>query len=175
MDAYEAIVSKRDTREYEARAIEAEALRRIVQAGRMAGSSKNAQPIRLVVLTEEAEKRAIAGCGDFTEHLPGSPLVIVIVRLGESRAFDAGRVGQNMMIAAQALGIASCPVGIQHDDCARERLGLPADAVVAMAITFGYPRGGGVVGRGERRIEVDEFVRRGRWDGPRGLDRPASR
>lgn len=169
MDAYEAIVTKRDTREYEPQPISPEHLRRIVQAGRMAGSSKDEQPIRLLLLTEQADREAIATCGDFAEHLPGSPLVVIVVRLGDSRPFDAGRVAQNMMVAAQADGIASCPVGIQHDDCARKVLGLPADATVAMAITFGYPSGGRVQGRGSRRIDLDSFVRRGRWDGPAGL------
>lgn len=169
MDAYEAIVSKRDTREYEPQPISAEHLRRIVQAGRMAGSSKDEQPIRLLVLTEPDDKAAIARCGDFAEHLPGSPLVVIVVRLGDSRPFDAGRAAQNMMVAAHAEGIASCPVGIQHDDCAREVLGLPSEATVAMAITFGYPTGGRAQGRGSRRIDLESFVRLGRWDGPAGL------
>ena len=169
MDAYEAIVTKRDTRAYEPQPIAAEQLRRIVQAGRMAGSSKDAQPIRLIVLTGQDEKDAIATCGDFAEHLPVSPLVAIVVRLGDSRPFDAGRVAQNMMVAAQADGIASCPVGIQHDDCARAVLGLPADATVAMAITFGYPSRGGAETGGSRRIDLDSFARRDRWDGPAGL------
>jgi len=169
MDAYEAIVTKRDTREYEPQPISAEHLRHIVQAGRMAGSSKDAQPIRLILLTEQPDQEAIATRGDFAEHLPSSPLVVVVVRVGDSRPFDAGRVAQNMMIAARADGIASCPVGIQHDDCARDVLGLPADAVVAMAITFGYPRGGRAEGHGNRRIDLNAFVRNGRWDGPTGL------
>ena len=169
MKAYEAIVTKRDTREYEARPIEAAALRRIVQAGRMAGSSKDAQPIRLILLTGQAERDAIANCGDFAEHLPSSPLVAVVVRLGDSRPFDAGRVAQNMMVAAQAEGIASCPVGIQHDDCAREALGLPPDAIVAMALTFGYPLAGRATSPGNRRIDLDSFVRQDRWDGRAGL------
>ena len=169
MDAYEAIVTKRDTREYEARPISDEHLHRIVQAGRMAGSSKDAQPIRLILLTEQADKDAIARCGDFTDHLPRSPLVVIVVRLGDSRPFDAGRAAQNMMVTANADGIASCPVGIQHDDCAREVLGLPRDAIVAMAITFGYPTGGRAMGRGSQRLDLYAFVRRNSWDGPTGL------
>lgn len=169
MDAYEAIVTKRDTREYEPQPITDEHLLRIVQAGRMAGSSKNEQPIRLLLLTEQSDRTAIAGCGDFTDHLLRSPLVVVVVRTEGSRPFDAGRVAQNMMVAANADGIASCPVGIQHDDCAREVLGLPENTIVAMAISFGYPTGGRAKGRGDRRIDLDTFVRRGRWDAPQGL------
>jgi nitroreductase len=169
VDAYEAIVTKRDTREYEQRPIEPDALRRIVQAARMAGSSKNAQPIRLVLVTDPEIKQRLAGCGDFTQHLPQSPMVAVVVRLGDSRPFDAGRVAQNMMVAARAEGVASCPVGIQHDECARQLLSLPPEAIVAMAITLGYPVPGTAGGRGDQRIQLDQFVYQQTWDGHRGL------
>ena len=169
MDAYQAIITKRDTREYEQRPIEPDALRRIMQAARIAGSSKNAQPIRIVLITNPALKEQLAGCGDFTDHLPRSPLVALVVRLGDSRPFDAGRVAQNMMIAARAEGVASCPVGIQRDQCARDLLGLPPDAIVAMAITLGYPLPGTAVGRGDRRIDLDQFIRWETWEGQRGL------
>lgn len=165
MDVYEAILSKRDTRDYDPRPIADEVLQRIVRAGRMAGSSKNEQPIRLVVVRDAERKQALAGCGDFATHLPASPLVIVVVRFEGSRPFDAGRTAQNMMLAARAEGIASCPVGIQHDDCAREVLGLPANTIVAMAITLGYPAGGRIQSRGNPRIGLDEFVRWETWDG----------
>lgn len=165
MDTWKAIRGKRDTRDYEPRPIADDAQRRILQAGRMAGSSKNAQPIRLIVIRDAARKRALAACGDFTTHLPDSPLVIVIVRFDGSRPFDAGRTAQNMMLAAYELGIASCPVGIQHDERAREALGLPSDTVVAMAITFGYPRGGRAVGRGEARLPIGEYVHWEQWGG----------
>ncbi len=111
MDAYEAILTKRDTRDYEDRAIPDEVMRRILQAGRMAGSSRNEQPIRTIVVRTPEQKTALGACGRTTDHLVTCPLVIVIVRAEGSRAFDAGRAGQNMMIAAQAEGITSCPVG----------------------------------------------------------------
>ncbi len=163
MDAYEAVVTKRDTREYEQRPIPDDALRRILQAGRMAGSSKNEQSVRAIVIRDPAGKAALAGCGDFTTHMPSSPLVIVIVRFEGSRPFDAGRAAQNMMVVAHAEGIASCPVGIQHDDRAREVLGLPADQIVAMALTLGYPTGGRATARGERRLSLDDYTYWERW------------
>jgi nitroreductase len=163
MDAYRTIISKRDTREYEERPIEEEVLKRILQAGRMAGSSRNAQPIRLVVLRDPQRRAALARCGDYTAHLPASPLVIAITRVEGSRPFDAGRTAQNMMLAAWAHGVGSCPVGIQHDASAREALGLPENVIVAMALSFGYPKGGRAVSRGLPRLPLEEFVRWERW------------
>lgn len=163
MDAYEAIVSKRDTRDYEARPVPDEVLARLLQAARMAGSSKNEQPIRLVVLRDAERRAALAGCGDFTIPLTTAPLVILAVRAKGSRPFDAGRTAQNIMVAANAEGLASCPVAIHDDDCARELLGMPGDTIPAMAIALGYPAGGRAVSRGEARIPLDEFVRWETW------------
>ena len=50
MDAYLAVASKRDQREYAERPVPEEAVRRSLDAGRVAGSAKNRQPWRLLVL-----------------------------------------------------------------------------------------------------------------------------
>ena len=52
MDAYTCIRTKRDTRLYQSKPIPEQSLRRILQAGRMAGSAKNLQPCRFVVLQD---------------------------------------------------------------------------------------------------------------------------
>jgi nitroreductase len=44
VDAYLAVASKRDQREYTERAVPEDAVRRILDAGRIAGSSKNREP-----------------------------------------------------------------------------------------------------------------------------------
>jgi len=56
MDAYTCIRTKRDTRLYQDRPIPKQSLRRILQAGRMAGSAKNLQPCRFVVLQDTPKK-----------------------------------------------------------------------------------------------------------------------
>ena len=52
MDAYRAVVDKRDQRVFLPTPIPDDALRRILQAARMTGSSKNAEPNRLVVVRD---------------------------------------------------------------------------------------------------------------------------
>ena len=48
MDAYRAVVAKRDQRVFLPAPLADDALARILQAGRMTGSSKNREPNRLV-------------------------------------------------------------------------------------------------------------------------------
>ena len=50
MDAFLAVASKREVRRYADRPIPEDVQRRILEAGRVAGSSKNRQPWRFVVL-----------------------------------------------------------------------------------------------------------------------------
>ena len=162
MDAYTCIIGKRDTRTYADKPIRPDALRRILQAGRMAGSAKNSQLSRFVLLEERARKEELAACGQFAAHIPWAPVVVAIVMPQEGREFDAGRSAQNMMLAANADGIASCPVSMHDQDCARRVLGLPEGYKVPIVIAFGYPpdvpRAPGVP-----RVPLDELVHRERW------------
>ena len=57
MDAYRAIVDKRDQRHFLDRPISDDALSRILQAGRMTGSSKNVEPNRFVVVRDPRGRR----------------------------------------------------------------------------------------------------------------------
>ena len=162
MDAYTCIISKRDTRSYADKPIPPEALRRILQAGRMAGSAKNTQHWRFVLLEERARKQELAACGQYAAHIPSAAVVVAIVMPERGRDFDAGRCAQNMMLAAHADGITSCPVSMHDQDCARRVLGLPEGHRVPIVLAFGYPpaapRAPGVP-----RTPLDDLVRRGGW------------
>ena len=166
MDTYRTIVSKRDTRAFTEQPIGEESRRRILQAGRMAGSSKNVQPCRFIVIDDQAVKEDFARCGDFATWIPSAPLVIAVAVGGGMRNdFDAGRAAQNMMIAAWAEKITSCPISLHHEDCAREALGLPADYRVAIAIGFGYRAKPPKHAPEAARKPWDEYVHHNRWQG----------
>src|SRR5262245_51271787 len=74
LSTYRTIVTKRDTRAYTDAAIEEDHLERILSAGRMAGSAKNQQPLRFVVVRERAQAQALATAGDYTEPVRKAPL-----------------------------------------------------------------------------------------------------
>ncbi len=140
MDAYLAIASKREVRAYSSRAIEPEAERRILEAGRVAGSSKNRQARRFVVIRDDGVRQVVAACVYNADNVRGAALVVAIVvgRKGPT-AFDAGRAAQNMMLAASNDGVGSCPNGIADAERLREALEHGEDESVATVLTFGYP------------------------------------
>src|SRR4051794_13623521 len=75
MDAYLAIVSKRELRTYDARPIEPDAERRILEAGRVSGSSRNRQARRFVVLRSDAARQAAAASVYRADNVLGAALV----------------------------------------------------------------------------------------------------
>ncbi|MGQ9571903.1 MAG: nitroreductase family protein [Dehalococcoidia bacterium] len=163
MDAYTCIRTKRDTRAYQDKPIPEESLRRILQAGRMAGSAKNLQPCRFVVVQDTAKKKELATCGQFAQHIVSAPVVVAIVLPEDGRQFDAGRCAQNMMLAAWAEGITSCPVTMHDGPCALRVLVVPEGYRVSIVIAFGYPPPSGLETRGAPRIPLEELVHWGQW------------
>ncbi len=165
MSTYRTITSKRDTREYADEPIDDALLRRILTAGRMAGSSKNLQPLRFVVLRDRDQLARLATAGDYTAPMRAAPLSIAILLREGQRPFDAGRAAQNMMLCAWEAGVTSCPVAIHRDPEARSVLGYPEDFAIAMVICFGRPAAGTKLGRGARRLPLEELVHQERWGG----------
>jgi len=164
LDALKAIVSKRDSRSFTEQPVNEDTLQRVLQAGRMAGSAKNIQPCRFVVLTDHAHKEELAACGQFSAWIPQAPVNIAVVISESGRDFDAGRTAQNMMVAANALGLASCPVTMHDQDCAQKVLGLPDGHRVAIVLAVGHPVPGSTSGMGAQRVALDEMVYRERWN-----------
>ena len=164
MDAYRAVVDKRDQRAFRPSPIPDESLRKILQAARMAGSSKNREPNRLVVVREEATLRAMADMGRWARWLADAAAVIVIVQT-EAHEFDAGRCAQNMMLAAWSEGVGSCPAHLPEAALGR-LLGVPADCDVNRVIGFGYidpARAAAPRSVARRRKPLTELVHYDRW------------
>ena len=140
MTPYEAIISKRDLRMYTEQPIADDVMGRILQAGRMAGSAKNLEVNRLVLVTDQAVQDALALAGDYSSWIGTSAAIVGFATpAAELRLFDVGRQAQNMMVAAHAEGVGTCPVTLHHPDKARAAVGLPEDWVMGMVITLGYP------------------------------------
>ncbi len=154
MDAYRCIVTKRDLRTFTDRPLPAAVLRKILTAGRMSGSSRNRQPWHFIVVRDRARLQALAAFGRFAQHLATAAAAVVVVVDDPAALFDAGRCAQNMMLAAWAFGVASCPATLHRAEEAKAFLGVPPDRVLAVALSLGYPhpRGRGPIERAALRI-----------------------
>ena len=131
MDTFLAIASKRDERAYADAPLPDDAVRRILDAGRLSGSSQNKQRWEFVLVTDA--RRELADAVYAPDNVRTAALVIAIV--GAAGAFDVGRCAQNMMLAAWDQGVVSCPNGTRDADAAAAICG----GEVRMILSFGYP------------------------------------
>lgn len=138
-ETYQSIRGLRVVRRFQDRPVANEDLDAILQAGRWTGSSKNRQSWALVVITETEQLSRLADCGDFTQPLRNAAAAIVPVRLPDGYDWDMGRLAQNLMLAAAARGVGSCPVTLHREECGREVLGVPDDHGCRFVVALGYP------------------------------------
>ena len=132
MDTYLAIASKRDERAYAETPIPDDVVTRILDCGRLSGSSQNTQKWEFVVVAGDGQQR-LAELVYAPENVRTATLVVAIV--GDAFPFDAGRCAQQMMLGAWNEGVVSCPNGTRDREAAAALLG----GEVKMILSFGYP------------------------------------
>jgi len=176
VETWEAIRARRNVRSYDDRPIEPADLDRILEAGRRTPSSTNQQGWDLVVCTDPAQLRELAGVWRFAAHVADSAATIALVMPAsddpderETYHYDLGQMTMSLMLAAADLGIGSGHASVGDQDLARRILGLPEDRECAWLVALGYPsdRSLTAIARPDRRA-LEDIVHRGRWTaGPR--------
>lgn len=155
METLQAIFSRQSVRRYSDHPIAPEALHTILCAGMAGPSCVNARDWCFVVVQDKQTLAAMADAnGNPAEPLRGAAAGILVC--GDlARAFppapdywviDGAIAAQNMVLAAQALGVGSVWLGTwpQQDRVARQAalFGLPEQIVPHSILALGYPEGG---------------------------------
>jgi len=175
MDTFEAIFSRRSVRQYKETPVPDEVLNRVLEAARRAPSWANTQCTRYVIVKDPQTKALLADClnkgNPATEAIRKAPVVIVAcAELGKSGyykgsaatdrgdwfMFDVGIAMQNLVLAAQAMGLGTVHVGLIPDSTRVDAvIGLP-DGVVSVEMTpLGYPS---AESKSPPRKELSEIV-----------------
>lgn len=140
MDTHLAITSRRDVKTYARQGLADELEARILDAGRLAGSARNRQPWRFLVVRDARVREELAQTVYVPENVQGAALVVALLGSADgSPGFDCGRAAQNMMLAAWNEGIGSTPNGLADPVRAREVLDLDPEWALQVVLTFGYP------------------------------------
>ena len=171
MEAWDAIISRRNVREYAPAPVAPADLDRILEAGRRSPSSRNTQPWDFVVVTQRDRLAELSRVWRGGGHVARSAVTVALVapvpagdRECNSVCYDLGQVTMSMMIAAADLGIGSGHSAVGDQDLARQILGFPAGRSCAYLIAFGYPAGRPLAPvRSPDRRPFGEVVHRERW------------
>jgi nitroreductase len=169
MQTWDAIISRRNVRSFEDRAIAAGDLDRILEAGRRAPSSQNWQPWDFIVITDRDDLRKLSHVFSGAYHVADSAATIAVIGPVADNPYhraqlDIGQAVMAMTLAATDLGIGTCHAGVQDIALARRVLGVPEDRDFVLLISLGYPADRPLTPiRSPRRRPFDEVVHRGRW------------
>jgi glutathione peroxidase-family protein len=154
------IMARRSIRKYLDKPVEHEKLEVIVKCGINAPSGMNRQPWivrvvedqKLIADVTEVYKQENAEMvkrdKDFKNMFRNAPnLICVCTPANGGGELDAGLLGENMMLAAQSLGLGTCCLGgpvrflLSNEKCKffLDRLDIPADYKLNYIIAIGYP------------------------------------
>lgn len=154
------IMSRRSVRKYLDKAVEHEKLATIAKCGINAPNGMNKQPWAVRVVesadfingTTEIFRKAmpeqVARDKNFKNMYRNAPAIIVVASPADgSGKVDVGLMGENMILAAQSLGLGTCCLGgpvrfLQTNaDCKPylEKLNIPSGYDIAYIIAVGYP------------------------------------
>jgi nitroreductase len=165
---------RRSVRWYLEKPVPVALISQAIEAAAQAPSACNRQPFRYIVATEPEWVSQIAECpggaAGFSQQLPA---IIVVVGDLSSYPFerdrhliyvDASLANMQLMLAAETLGLATCPINWPDMDAAEKRIAklveLPAHerVVMLMAIGYGDPEGGVPYSQKKQRdLLVTEF------------------
>jgi len=150
MNAYDAIMARRTIRKFTQQPVTQDILRKLVDAGRLAASATNAQPLKYKIVdgTRAAEvfphlKFAAAIAPRGTPQ-PGEEPTAYIIALVDSEIkasadLDVGLACGNICIAAVEEGLGTCLMGAVDRDAVAKALDIPSRYTISLVIAIGYP------------------------------------
>ena len=153
------IMARRSIRKYLDKPVEHEKLEAVVKCGINAPSGMNRQPwiVRVVEdqkliadVTEvfkQENPEQVARDKDFKNMFRNAPNLICVCTPANGGELDAGLLGENMMLAAQSMGLGTCCLGgpvrflLSNDKCKffLDRLDIPANYKLNYILAIGYP------------------------------------
>lgn len=146
MNVYEAIESRYSVRNYADRAVEDDKLQRILNAGRLAPSGRNAQNWKFVVVCDADRRASLAEAAE-QPFLAEAPVIVAVVDTGGGHVMacgvPAGPVDcaiaiDHMSLAATSEGLGSCWIGHFDQDACRRILDVPESHQIIELLPIGY-------------------------------------
>ena len=140
MEVFEAVRTVLAIREYQDKPVPPETVRRIVEAGRLTGSSMNRQPWHFIVVQNRDSLRQLGALAKTGPYIAQAALaIVVVVQRTPFSVSDGSRAIQSMMLTAWSEGVGSNWVGFLGLTEVKPLLGIPDDLDALAIIPFGFP------------------------------------
>ncbi len=165
MDAFERIATKLDIKEYDlGRKVPGDVKLKVLEAGRFTGTGMNSQHLRFILLQERDALKQLdedSITGKWVEKCDFAVIVLTDPKLGY-HLIDAGRVIQDMELAAWNYGVASRIFTGMSADHIRRDFGIPAELSPTIVVGFGYPLKK-ITGKRKKRKPLEEIAFLGKY------------
>jgi len=152
LDVLEAIKKRRSVRAYTNEEISEEYIERLIEAASYAPSAGNIQPWEFIITTNPETKRKLSDAALRQTFIEKAPIVIVVCADVARSSWVYGSRGanlyclqdtaaatQNILLAAQALGLATCWVGAFHEDEVAKVINTPRNVRPVAIVPVGRP------------------------------------
>jgi nitroreductase len=159
MDTFESIKTKLDIREFSAKDVPEEIKSKVLEAARLTGTGLNTQHWRFILVENKENIKKLAEDSTSGNWVASCNFAIIILTNPKYgfHLIDAGRVLQNMQLAAWNYEVGSgIFTGIKEDKL-RKDFGIPQELNVTVIIGFGYPLRR-LTGNRKNRLPLHELV-----------------
>jgi len=143
MDAYDCIITKLEVREFNNQnSVSSEIRLKILESARLTGSSLNTQPWRFIVIQNIENLEKLSKDSTSGKWIAGANFAIIVLTNPYFRfhLIDAGKVVQNMQLAAWNFGVGSALFTGIEEDRIRKDFSIPIDYKPVIVVGFGYPK-----------------------------------
>ncbi len=144
MDTLATIKARYSCRVYLDKPVERELLKQLVDAGRRAPSGRKEMPVEFVVVTDPQMRKTIADYTNYGKFIATAGACILVIARDVTYYLEDGcAAAENILLAATALGLASCWVAGDKKPYARQildHLDVPANYKLVAMLAIGYPK-----------------------------------
>lgn len=141
MDTFECIATKLDVREFSAKKVPDSIKSTILEAARLTGTGLNTQHWRFILVEDRENVKKLAQDSISGGWAAGADFAVIILTNPEHNfhMIDAGRVAQDMQLAAWNSAVASgLFTGIREKELRRD-FNIPKWLKPTIVVAFGYP------------------------------------
>jgi nitroreductase len=150
-DALSVIHNRKSVRHFTGRKVSREDLITLAKAAMAAPTAVNMQPWSFIIVTDRKSMDSLADALPYAKMLDKAGAAIVVCALPqkafrsstELAVIDSACAGENLLLAAEALGLGAVWTGVYPDedrmDAVRKELGIPGEIIPLNVIPVGYP------------------------------------
>jgi nitroreductase len=148
MEAMEAIMTRRSIRRYTGEEVSPELERKLLGAAMAAPSAHNRQPWHFIVVRDHDTLDKIPEYHRYSKMLKEASLAVVVcgdneVQTTEFWAQDCSAATENLLVAANALGLGAVWLGVYPGEelvsKTRELFGIPGHVTPLCVVSVGHP------------------------------------